>query len=78
MYLLCGYYPSFSDTPPVKILGISETLEEAKHIQETECGCLSKINKCWKGKNGIITWVLEAKLGTLKKAIDIRDTHNAL
>ena len=30
LYLLCGYYPSYEDMPPVKIIGIFESYEEAK------------------------------------------------
>ena len=79
LFGLC-LFPNFNylRTDCVKIIGIYEKLEEAKIVQKNDCGCLSKINKCWKGNNGIITWILEANIGTLKNAIDIRETHNVL
>lgn len=79
LFLLCGYYPSYEDLPPVKIIGIFQSYEEAKQIQKEKCGCNIKINnKCWKGNKDIITWVFKTKMGLLDKAVDIRATCNAL
>ncbi len=78
MYILCGYYQSFEELPPVKIIGIYETLDEATDVQEAKCGRIKKINNCWHGKNGIITWIYETTLGTFENALDIRFTGNAL
>ena len=78
MYILCGYYQSFEELPPVKIIGIYETLDEAIDVQEAKCGRIKRINNCWYGRNNIITWIYEANLGTLDKALDIRYTGNAL
>ena len=36
LFLLCGYYPSFDDFPPVKIIGIFSSYEEAKKIQKEQ------------------------------------------
>ena len=78
VYLLCGYYPSVDEFPPVKILGLFETYQEATHSQNKNCGCIKKINKCWKGQNGMITWIIKSKMGLLEKALDIRNTTNAM
>ncbi len=78
MYILCGYYQSFEKLPPVKIIGIYETLDEAIDVQESKCGRIKRINNCWYGRNKIITWIYEANLGTFKNALDIRFTGDAL
>jgi hypothetical protein len=78
LFLLCGYYPSSEDLPPVKIIGIFNSYKEAKEIQYNKCGCITKINRCWVGQRGIITWIIESDTGLLAKAIDIRYTHDAV
>ena len=79
LFLLCGYYPSYEDLPPVKIIGIFNSYEEAKEIQKDKCGCRIKLNdKCWQGDNGLITWIFKTKMGLLDKAIDTRGTNNAI
>lgn len=77
MYLLCGYYQTFN-TAQVKILGIFETLEEAKINQLNKFGRIGKRYNCWEGKNGIITWIYQADYGFFEKALDIKETQNAL
>ena len=79
LFLLCGYYPSFDDFPPVKIIGIFSSYEEAKKIQKEQCGCRVKLNdKCMQGNKNIITWVFKTEMGLLDKAVDIRATYEAL
>ena len=79
LFLLCGYYPSYENMPPVKIIGIFNSYEEAKEIQKEKCGCRIKLNdKCWQGDNGLITWIFKTKMGILDKAIDIRATLDAM
>ena len=79
LFLLCGNYPSYEDLPPVKIIGIFNSYEEAKEIQKEKCGCRIKLNdKCWQGDNGLITWIFKTKMGLLDKAIDTRGTHDAV
>ena len=39
LFLLCGYYPSYEDLPPVKIIGIFNSYEEATKIQKEKCNC---------------------------------------
>ena len=79
LFLLCGYYPSYKDLAPVKIIGIFNSYEEAKEIQKDKCGCRIKLNdKCWQGDNGLITWIFKTKMGLLDKAIDIRGCYDAM
>ena len=80
LFLLCGYYPSYEDLPPVKIIGIFNSYEEATKIQKEKCGCKFKVNnKCWQDKNsGLITWIFKTEMGLLDKAIDIRGTYDAM
>ena len=79
LFLLCGYYPSYKDLPPVKIIGIFESYEEAKEIQKDKCGCCIKLNnKCWRSNVGLITWIFETEMGFLNKAVDIRKTCDAI
>lgn len=78
MYILCGYYQSFEELPPVKIIGIYETLDEAIDVQGAKYGRIKRINNCWYGKNGIITWIYEKTLGTFNESLDIRFTGDAL
>jgi len=78
LFLLCGYYPSDKDLPPVKIIGIFNSYEEAKETQKEKCGCNSKINNCWRGNTGLITWIFKTEMGLLDKAIDIRETYDAM
>jgi hypothetical protein len=79
LFLLCGYYPSYKDLAPVKIIGIFNSYEEAKEIQKDKCGCRIKLNdKCWQGDNGLITWIFKTKIGILETAIDIRETYDAM
>ena len=79
LFLLCGYYPSYENMPPVKIIGIFNSYEEAKEIQKEKCGCRIKLNnKCWQGDNGLITWIFKTKMGILETAIDIRGSYDAM
>lgn len=80
LFLLCGYYPSYENMPPVKIIGIFNSYEEAKEIQKQKCGCRIKLNdKCWQDNNsGLITWIFKTKIGLLDKAIDIRGCYDAM
>ena len=80
LFLLCGYYPSYEDLPPVKIIGIFNSYEEATKIQKEKCGCKFKVNnKCWQDKNsGLITWIFKTEMGLLDKTIDIRGTYDAM
>ena len=77
MYILCGYYQTLY-TAEVKILGIFETLEDAKENQLNKFGRIRKWNNCWEGKNGIITWIYHADYGIFEKALDIKETQEAL
>ena len=79
IFLLCGYYPSYEDLPPVKIIGIFNSYEEAREIQKEKCGCHIKLNnKCWQGNKGLITWIFKTEMGLLEIAIDIRGTYDAV
>ena len=79
LFLLCGYYPSYENLPPVKIIGIFNSYEEATKIQKEKCGCRIKLNdKCWQGNAGIITWIFKTEMGLLETAVDIRGTYDAI
>ena len=77
MYILCGYYQTLN-TAQVKIFGIFETLEDAKMNQLNKFGRIGRWNNCWEGKNGIVTWIYQADYGIFEKALDIKDTQEAL
>ena len=77
MYLICGYYHTLK-TPDVKILSIHKTLDEAKEFQTEVFGKKNKINNCWFGFDGIVTWIFKANYGFLEKPIDIRSTPDAI
>lgn len=79
LFLLCGYYPSYDDLPPVKIIGIFNSYEEAIKIQKEKCGCNIKVNnRCWRGNKGLITWIFKTEMGLFETAIDIRGTYDAM
>ena len=79
IFLLCGYYPSYADLPPVKIIGIFNSYEEASETQKEKCGCNIKVNnRCWRGNKGLITWIFKTEMGFLNKAIDVRGTYDAI
>ena len=78
MYLLCGYKISHDgDYPTVHIFGLYDTIDAAKDTQKNAFGCLEKINNCWRGKNGVITWIKKIEKGIQEKAINIRLTNEA-
>lgn len=79
LFLLCGYYPSYEDLPPVKIIGIFNSYEEASETQKEKCGCNIKLNnRCWRGNKGLITWIFKTEMGHVNKAIDVRATQDAM
>jgi hypothetical protein len=78
MFLLCGYRPDTSLVANVYIFGLYETLEDAQAVQKKDCGQISKINTCWRGHNGIITWIKQLDKGTFIKSVDIKFTGDAM
>ena len=73
LYLLCAYRTSFDEYPPVYIIGLYESIDEAECAQDTECGRTRNKGNVWYGRNGIISWIKQIKIGTSMESIDVRN-----
>ena len=79
MYILVAYKEyTNSNYPNIYIIGMYPTLKKASLMQEKLSGKIKKIHNSWYGKDNICSWIHKLDSGTLEKALNIRDTNNAI
>jgi len=66
------------NNPKIFIIGTYPSLKKTSFIQDKLCGKIKKINKCWRGRNNICSWIHRLDNGTLHEALNIRDTSKAI
>ena len=78
LYILSAYKITYNDYPDVFIIGIYQSFKTCSRMQKILCGKIKQSGNTWIGRDNICSWIHKIEIGTLKKAVNTRDTSTAI